>query len=55
MTERGFGAADLFAGPNKFGSYTTGLQFVGLNETVRDEILKFDFKKHRERLIAKRS
>lgn len=43
------------ATPNKLGSYTTGLQFVGLNETVRDEILKFDFKKHRERLIAKRS
>jgi len=43
------------ATPNKSGSYTTGLQFVGLNDTVRDEILKFDFKKHRERLIAKRS
>jgi hypothetical protein len=41
--------------PNKSGSYITGIQFVGLSETVRDEILKFDFKKHRERLIAKRS
>jgi c-di-GMP-binding flagellar brake protein YcgR len=43
------------ATPNKFGGYITGIQFVGLSETVRDEILKFDFKKHRERLIAKRS
>jgi hypothetical protein len=40
------------ATPNKSGSYTTGIQFVGLNESVRDEILKFDFKKHRERLIT---
>ena len=43
------------ATPNKSGSYTTAIQFVGLSESVRDEILKFDFKKHRERLTAKRS
>ena len=43
------------ATPNKSGSYITGIQFVGLSETVRDEILKFDFKKHRERLTTKRS
>jgi hypothetical protein len=41
------------AAPNKAGNYTTSIQFVGLNETVRDELLKFDFKKHRERLLRK--
>jgi hypothetical protein len=41
--------------PNQSGRYTTGVRFVGMSETVRDEILKFDFKKHRERLIVRRS
>jgi hypothetical protein len=43
------------AAPSRLDSSITGIEFVGLSEAVRDEILKFDFKKHRERLLTKRS
>ena len=36
--------------PDKPDSYTIGVIFVHMDEHVRKEILKFDFKKHRERL-----
>jgi c-di-GMP-binding flagellar brake protein YcgR len=40
--------------PHKDGSYTVSVKFQGMNDEVRDEILKFDFKKHRKKLIARR-
>ncbi len=36
--------------PDNPDSYTIGVNFVHMDEHVRKEILKFDFKKHRERL-----
>ncbi len=36
--------------PDKPGRFTIGTKFVGMNEEVRNEIIKFDFNKHRERL-----
>jgi Tfp pilus assembly protein PilZ len=41
--------------PGKPKRYTVGVNFVNMDEHVRDEILKFDFKKHRERLITRKS
>jgi len=35
---------------NKPDCFTIGIKFVGMNEEVRNEIIKFDFKKHRENL-----
>lgn len=40
------------ASPQKAGSYTVSVRFLGMNDDVRDEILKFDFKKHRKKLIT---
>ncbi|MCE5265105.1 MAG: PilZ domain-containing protein [Deltaproteobacteria bacterium] len=40
------------AAPRKSGGYTASLKFLGMDDDVRDEILKFDFKKHRKRLIG---
>jgi hypothetical protein len=40
--------------PGKLKRYTVGVNFVHMNEHIRDEILKFDFKKHRERLVARK-
>lgn len=41
--------------PGKSKRYNVGLKFLNITEDVRDEILKFDFRKHRERLIKIRS
>jgi Tfp pilus assembly protein PilZ len=41
--------------PGKPKRYTVGVNFVHMDEHVRNEILKFDFKKHRERLITRKS
>ncbi len=41
--------------PGKHDSYTLGIKFLGMNEDVRDEILKFDFKKHRQKLITRKN
>ncbi len=38
--------------PNKAESYTVSVKFRGMTDDVRNEILKFDFKKHRIKLIA---
>jgi c-di-GMP-binding flagellar brake protein YcgR len=40
------------ASPQKAGTYTVSVRFLGMNDDVRDEILKFDFKKHRKKLIT---
>jgi c-di-GMP-binding flagellar brake protein YcgR len=40
--------------PGKPKRYTVGVKFVHMDEHIRNEILKFDFKKHRERLIARK-
>jgi Tfp pilus assembly protein PilZ len=36
----------------KHKRYSIGLKFLNMTDEVRNEILKFDFKKHRERLIT---
>ena len=41
--------------PGKPKRYTIGVNFVHMDEHVRNEILKFDFKKHREKLITRKS
>jgi Tfp pilus assembly protein PilZ len=41
--------------PGKPKRYTVGVKFVNMDEHVRNEILKFDFKKHRERLITRKA
>jgi len=38
--------------PGKTKRHTIGLKFLSMTEDVKNEILKFDFKKHRERLIT---
>ena len=40
------------ATPQKAKSYTVSVKFRGMNDDVRNEILKFDFKKHRKKLIT---
>ena len=40
------------ATPQKAESYTVSVKFRGMNDDVRNEILKFDFKKHRNKLIT---
>lgn len=40
--------------PGKPKRYTVGVKFVPMDEHIRNEILEFDFKKHRERLIARK-
>lgn len=40
--------------PGKPKRYTVGVNFMHMDEHIRDEILKFDFKKHRERLITRK-
>ena len=40
------------ATPQKAESYTVSVKFRGMNDDVRNEILNFDFKKHREKLIT---
>ena len=41
--------------PGKAKRYSIGLKFLNITEDVRNEILKFDFRKHRERLIKIKS
>jgi hypothetical protein len=38
--------------PEKAESYTVSVKFRGMGDDVRNEILKFDFKKHRKKLIT---
>lgn len=38
--------------PDKPDLYTLGIKFLGMCEAVREEILKFDFKKHRQKLMT---
>ena len=33
-------------------TYILGIKFLGMSDAVRNEILKFDFKKHRQRLMS---
>jgi hypothetical protein len=40
--------------PNRPASRTLGISFLDTNEEVQNEILKFDFKKHKEKLIKKK-
>jgi hypothetical protein len=40
--------------PNRPGSYTLGIHFLDMNEEVRNEIVIFDFKKHKEKLVRKK-
>ena len=40
------------ATPQKVGRYVVSVKFRGMNDDVRNEIMKFDFKKHRKKLIA---
>jgi len=40
--------------PNHPNINTVGIKFLGMNEEVRDEILKFEFKKHGERLLMRK-
>lgn len=37
------------------GAYTVGIRFIGMNDEVRSEIVKFDFQKHQERLLKKKT
>ena len=41
--------------PGKPKRYNVGIKFVNMDEHVRNEILKFDFKQHRERLITRKN
>jgi hypothetical protein len=38
--------------PQKAGSYNVSIKFQGISDEVRNEILKFDFKKQRKKLIT---
>ena len=40
--------------PDKPDIYTLGIKFLGMCEEVREEILKFDFKKHRQKLMTRK-
>ncbi|HUV06252.1 MAG TPA: PilZ domain-containing protein [Spirochaetia bacterium] len=40
--------------PDKSDIYILGIKFFGMSENVRDEILRFDFKKHRQQLITRK-
>ena len=42
------------ATPNRPDDDTLGISFLGMNEEVMNEIVKFDFKKHKERLITRK-
>jgi hypothetical protein len=35
--------------------HTVGIKFLGMTDEVRNEILKFEFKKHGEKLLKKKS
>ena len=37
--------------PDMSHTHILGIKFLGMSDAVRDEILKFDFKKHRQRLV----
>jgi hypothetical protein len=37
--------------PDISDTHILGIKFLGMSDAVRDEILKFDFKKHRQRLM----
>jgi hypothetical protein len=41
--------------PKRPDTYTLGVCFLGMNEEVRNEIIKFDFEKHKERLLTGKS
>ena len=43
------------ATPERPDAHTLGISFLGLNEEVRNEILKFDFKKHKESMRTRKS
>jgi hypothetical protein len=38
--------------PGKPDVYTLGIEFLGMPEEVRNEILRFDFKAHRQKLLT---
>jgi hypothetical protein len=40
------------ANPSNRGGYSVSIKFQGMTEEVRNEILKFDFKKQRKKLIT---
>lgn len=40
------------AAPVKIGGFIIGIKYINMNKEVSDEIIKFDFKKHREKLIT---
>ena len=43
------------ATPERPDAHTLGISFLGMNEEVRNEILKFDFKKHKESMRTRKS
>lgn len=43
------------ASASRPNTHTVGIRFVGMTEEVRSEIVRFDFKKHREKLLRKKS
>jgi hypothetical protein len=40
---------------NRSNTHTLGIYFLNMNEEVRNEIIMFDFKKHKEKLIEKKN
>ncbi|MCK9197832.1 MAG: PilZ domain-containing protein [Syntrophales bacterium] len=40
------------ATPQRAESYTVSVKFRGMSDDVRNEIMKFDYKKHRQKLIT---
>jgi len=40
--------------PHLLNRHTVGIKFLGMTEEVRNEILKFEFKKHGEKLLTKK-
>jgi hypothetical protein len=41
--------------PHRPDMHTVGIKFLGMTDEVRNEILKFEFKKHGEKLLKKKS
>jgi hypothetical protein len=41
--------------PQLPGRHTVGIRFLGMTEEVRNEILKFEFKKHGDKLLKRKS
>jgi hypothetical protein len=40
--------------PDRAGVYTLGIKFSWMRDDIRDEILKFDFKGHRQKMMARK-